>query len=63
MASFQVVWIIDIEADSAKEAAQRALEIQRDPESTATFFSVYRPGGAYIAGRSESFDLSGPDKA
>jgi hypothetical protein len=41
MKTFRVVWEIDIEADSAAGAAMEALEIQRDPDSTATFFKVY----------------------
>lgn len=32
--------MIDIDADSPREAAEIALEIQRDPESTATVFHV-----------------------
>ena len=40
MAQYLVTWEIDIEADSDEEAAAKALEIQRDPESTATFFRV-----------------------
>ena len=40
MAQYLVTWEIDIEADSDQEAAAKALEIQRDPESTATFFRV-----------------------
>lgn len=40
MTEFTVTWTIDLDADSAQEAAQRAREIQRDPESTATFFEV-----------------------
>jgi hypothetical protein len=40
MPTYRVVWTIDVDADSAKEAAAKALEIQRDKESTATVFSV-----------------------
>jgi hypothetical protein len=35
-----VTWVIDIEAETPEEAAEKALEIQRDPESTATVFDV-----------------------
>jgi hypothetical protein len=35
-----ITWEIDIEADTAREAAERALAIQRDSESTATVFDV-----------------------
>lgn len=35
---FRVSWEIDIWAETAEQAAEKALEIQRDPESTATVF-------------------------
>lgn len=34
--TYRVRWEIDIDADCAVSAAELALEIQRDPESTAT---------------------------
>ena len=37
---YLVTWQIEIEADSAEEAAQEALKIQRDPESIANVFTV-----------------------
>lgn len=37
---FYVRWDIDIFADTPEEAARKALRIQRDPESTATYFHV-----------------------
>lgn len=39
---YLVTWVIDIEesADNPTEAAVQALIIQRDPESTATHFTV-----------------------
>ena len=37
---YRVTWRIDIEADSPREAAERALAIQRKPESIATVFDV-----------------------
>lgn len=40
MHSYKVAWYIDVEADSAVEAANKALAIQRDRESLATVFSV-----------------------
>lgn len=40
MAHYIVTWVIDIEADSAEEAAKQALDIQRDECSEATFFQV-----------------------
>ena len=45
MSDYLVTWTIDIEAESAEEAAEEALKIQRDPHSEATFFSV-RKGSA-----------------
>ena len=40
MALFRVVWEIDIDADCPYCAADFALEIQRNPESTATVFKI-----------------------
>lgn len=40
MTHYVVGWTIDIEADSPREAAQKALEIQRRPGSIATVFDV-----------------------
>lgn len=37
---YRVRWEIDLEATSAKEAAQMALSIHRDPKSIATIFDV-----------------------
>lgn len=40
-----VVWEIDIDdAETDREAAEKALEIQRDPNSNATYFTVYCDG-------------------
>lgn len=41
MTKYHVVWKIDVEADSPREAAQQAFEIQRDPDSTPLVFDVY----------------------
>lgn len=38
--TYRVTWKIDIDADSPEEAAQKALEIQRDPNSIATVMQV-----------------------
>lgn len=43
--SYRVVWEIDIDACSPKEAAEKALAIQRNPESIATVFDITDPGG------------------
>lgn len=45
MANFKVTWVIDVEADSAKEAAEQALKIHRDPASIATVFYVQDENG------------------
>lgn len=38
--NYKVTWAIDIYADSHAEAAEKALAIQRDKHSLATFFTV-----------------------
>lgn len=38
--SYRVTWEIDIDAASPREAAEKALHIQRDPDSIATVFTV-----------------------
>lgn len=50
MTDYTVKWEINIEADSPEEAAMMALEIQRDPESQATFFDaeVQYPDGTVL---------------
>lgn len=40
MPSYKIAWYIDVEADTPEEAAEEALGMQRDPESTATIFTV-----------------------
>lgn len=40
MNQYLVTWQIEITADTEQEAAKRALEIQRDPNSMATIFQV-----------------------
>lgn len=39
---YRVLWEIDLIADNPKDAAREALAIQRNPESLATVFDVYR---------------------
>jgi len=55
--NFQVIWKIDLEADSAEEAAAKALIIQRDndPNNMATVFEVQCTEPPYY---SETVDLS-----
>ena len=40
MKTYRVIWSIDIEAGSPREAAREAQRIQRDPNSTANVFDV-----------------------
>lgn len=44
----RVVWEIDVEADSAQEAADKALAIQRNPDSCATVFDVKDRDGKIV---------------
>ncbi|MGA3118397.1 MAG: hypothetical protein ABSF90_28720 [Syntrophobacteraceae bacterium] len=57
MTTYSVNWRIDIEAESTVEAAMQALEIHRDPNSTATVFDVYDEQGNYT-----SIDLLGTEE-
>lgn len=45
MSEYKVIWEIEIEAESAEEAARKAFEIQRDPDSIATVFNIKAPNG------------------
>lgn len=57
MTTFKVRWEIDIEADTPREAAYIALQIQRNPDSIATVFECYATSGP---GVSQQIDLSDP---
>lgn len=46
---YLVSWSIDVAADSPRAAALRALEIQRNPDSIATYFDVTAPDGTVHA--------------
>jgi len=48
MASYTVIWTIDIEADDVEDAARQARAIQLDPESIATVFTVLNYNGADV---------------
>jgi hypothetical protein len=48
MMSYRVSWEIDIDADSPQQAVERALEIQRRPDSIATVFTVQDETGKSI---------------
>lgn len=45
MKTYMVAWDIDIDADSPEEAARKAREIQLDPHSLATVFTVIDEAG------------------
>ena len=40
MTTYRVRWEIDVDAESPEDAAQQALEIQRDETSSATCFTI-----------------------
>ena len=40
MKSYVVTWTINIDAESPEAAADEALDIMQDPDSTATIFDV-----------------------
>ena len=48
MMNYRVSWEIDIDADSPREAAETALEIQRRPDSIAAAFTVLDETGESI---------------
>jgi hypothetical protein len=50
---FRVIWEIEVEADSPKEAVQEARIIQLTPDMAATVFDVW----AYAAGKMHRIDL------
>jgi hypothetical protein len=41
MSKYLITWQMELEAETPQKAALVALEIQRDPASTATVFDVY----------------------
>lgn len=45
MPTFEVCWLIQVDADSAAEAAHVARTVQLDPTSLATEFEVVRQCG------------------
>lgn len=42
------MWTTEMVAASPEEAARKALEVHRDPESTATVFQVRQPDGRWF---------------
>lgn len=55
---YSVSWSIDIQAKNHREAAEKALAIQRDINSTATIFDVASPRGTPM-----QIDLQDDDEA
>ena len=45
MPTYNLVWEIEIDAETPLEAARKALEYQRDPGSEATVFDVVEEDG------------------
>lgn len=68
MTEYEVVWRIDIDATSAREAARKAREIMLDPTSTATVFEVTGPATEQVdlfdevAAQYPLIDLPGSDE-
>ena len=44
MTTYEIVWRIELDADSSREAAEKALAIQRDVFSSAVCFEVTPTG-------------------
>ena len=61
MTEYKVQWEIDIEAATPREAAEKALEIQRDPDSVATVFKVIHPASDESRSWTD-VDLGEPDE-
>ena len=57
MKTYRVTWEIDVDANSPREAAERAQAIQHNPESTGTVFKVNKLG---ISSSAEEIDLLNP---
>jgi hypothetical protein len=54
--TYRVVWEIDVEARTPREAAKKALAIQRKPDSAALVFEVAAYGVTTLEAR-EAIDL------
>jgi len=57
MPLYRVTWEIDLEADCHNQAARKALDIQRSPNSTATSFDVPERDGGFSVGTAVHVDL------
>lgn len=56
MTLYHVSWEIEIDADSPEQAAEEALDIQQDPESTATLFLVTHGTRQFVVDVSDDID-------
>ncbi len=63
MNHYCISWTIDLEAETPEEAAEKALKIQRDPESIATVFEVTDDTGTTGAIDLEEEEGNEPDNA
>lgn len=45
MNTYYVCWEVTLDAEDARDAAQKALDMQRNPHSTATVFDVCEEHG------------------
>lgn len=59
MPIYDVVWRIQIDAETPREAAEQALRIHRDPNSIATVFEIRRENISCVLdnGEFEEIDL------
>jgi len=63
MEMYNVMWSIDLEADSPGEAARVAREIQLDPDSLATSFTVIDENDQpYTVDVGQSFEAPAEEK-
>jgi len=63
MSEYRVKWDIDIYADTPREAAEKALEIQRDSSSTATVFRVFDEDGSITLADLAETEMTEPNYA
>jgi hypothetical protein len=59
--TYRVRWEIDIEAETPREAAEKALAIRRKPDSIATVFDVWVEGRQPDVDAPETIDLTPDD--
>lgn len=65
MPTYRVTWVIDVDADHPRDAANQARAIQMDPDSTATVFEVAEevPNSYGTVHRIHRVDLAEEDEA